>query len=91
MKVAELKKGMLIQPRGRNKFTLRLEGMVLGATPHQHHNVQEARVAMYLGKRDDIGIKLNDGYIDWSNRYVLYKDMILAVDPSDWNRIEPIK
>lgn len=42
---------------------------------------------MYLGTKKDLGIK----GISWSDRYVLFQDKVLAVDPYVWRNIQPVK
>jgi hypothetical protein len=52
--------------------------------------------AIYLGQREDVNVelKLSSGYenglnsIGWSNRFVLIKDQIFAVEPSEWKNIK---
>ena len=88
MKVAELKNGMLIKARGTNRLTVKFNGLVLGATRHFSAAVEETKYAIYLGQRDDIGGDHHPD-VNWSNRFVLFKDRILAVDPSDWHKLEP--
>tara|TARA_Y100000310_G_C20652110_1_gene799992 strand:- start:1750 stop:2028 length:279 start_codon:yes stop_codon:yes gene_type:complete len=92
VKVNELKKGMLLQCRHGCGFTVRFAGQILGAGRSRYDSGWDKEsVAMYLGQRKDMGIKINTGHIDWSDRYVLYKNNILAVDPSDWRWIKPVE
>ena len=84
MKVAELKKGMLLRPGRYSKFCIKFNNTVLGAQPKYNKGGSDIKTAVYIGTRKEAG-----GNIEWSNRYVLFHNRVLAVDPSDWFKIEP--
>jgi hypothetical protein len=44
-------------------------------------------IALYLGTRADIG-----GHeVKWSDRFVLFQNKVIAVDPYTWRHILPVE
>ncbi len=90
MKVANLKKGMWLEPKPPYRWnvifgvrTLSVHRGSLSGMP-----ASPSRYAIYLGQRCDLGICEPIG---WSNRYCLFEGQILPVDQSDWPFIQPAK
>ena len=98
MKVAELEIGMVLRPSDiKYQFRTSYGGDWVNVVPIR--NVRSVlqpntrilpsgkqKVAVYLGRKKDIA---NES-IKWSDRFVLFENKILAVDPSAWRLIESI-
>jgi hypothetical protein len=103
VKVKELKIGMLLTPTDkRSQFSTLFGGYVIGVTREGYVDRRDSamanRTAIYLGRREDVNVEVefSAGYenglssIGWSNRFVLVKNRIFAVEPSEWKYIKPV-
>ena len=45
------------------------------------------QLAVYVGRKCDVG---KTAKVSWSDRFVLYKNRVIAVDPAAWRRIEVV-
>lgn len=99
MKVAELKIGMMVKPIDPNDRFLKSPtgGWITVARKRKsfgwpysirtNSNVtdtEDQKIAVYLGRKKDIG----NTDISWSDRFVLFENKILAMDPPSWRKIE---
>jgi hypothetical protein len=100
MKVKDLKIGMMLKPAASNRhFVLREKSDWLGITDipnlrrpslwasmHPVSHPLNRDIALYLGTRADIG-----GHkVKWSDRFVLFRNKVIAVDPYTWRHISPV-
>ena len=96
MKVKELEKGMLLTTCGDNQI------FTLFDNPRAHPYITvrtkskwtvnrgiALKFVMYVGDRKSVGVSIKD--CSWSNRYVVFNNVIAAVDPSAWNKMRPIE
>lgn len=89
MKVADLKKGMWLQPEPPYRWNVIFNVSTLSVFRGSFQGKPAvSRYAIYLGQRHDLGITEPIG---WSNRYCLFEGQILPVDQSDWPVIQPAK
>lgn len=93
MKVRDLKIGMILRPADDFQTFRRVySGEWLEVTNKRKskafRSISEERsnFAMYLGRRKDVG----DTETMWSDRFVLFENNVLAVDPAAWRRIEEV-
>jgi hypothetical protein len=99
MKVVDVEIGMMLQPAGDQEIFLKV-GPQLGGKEMGYITVRTAnhnffqgehtktRMAMYLGRRSDVGVTKDE--MGWSDRYVLFNNEVVAVDPSSWGRMTPL-
>ncbi len=95
MKVKDLEVGMLLRPVHEYHFAAHNDEWLWCSAPIKRRSLRHLRpiakvnrdIAMYLGTKKDLGIK----GIAWSDRYVLFQDKVLAVDPYVWRNIQPVK
>ena len=98
MKVKDLEIGMLLRPVHNRYFNAHNDEWLWVATPTKRRRPthwsnmrpitkSNIEIAMYLGTKKDLGIK----GVAWSDRYVLFQNKVLAVDPYVWRNIEPVE
>ena len=97
MKVKDLKIGMILRPANDNQVfrTVYSEEWLHVVNKHRSPRRLDYRLlkenkasfAMYLGTKDDLG----DVTTKWSDKFVLFENRILPVDPSAWRYIEEVK
>tara|TARA_R110001583_G_scaffold12612_7_gene55838 strand:- start:14371 stop:14652 length:282 start_codon:yes stop_codon:yes gene_type:complete len=92
MKVSDLKIGMILRPTSDcQTFRQVYNGEWLMVQPQATRvfgtrKPESSSFAMYLGTRKDVG----DTKTQWSDRFVLFENSVLAVDPAAWRRIEEV-
>tara|TARA_B100000214_G_scaffold319353_1_gene254017 strand:+ start:466 stop:768 length:303 start_codon:yes stop_codon:yes gene_type:complete len=90
MKVAELKKGMLLECENKDWCFIVTSygdsGPWVRAAHVARRSAYAARIredspkfVMYLGTKKDVNVK-----VSWSNRIVLVDNIVAAVDPASW-------
>ena len=90
MKVAELKKGMLVECQDKDlRFVvtdysesgpwLRVARFKRGKSWASGLRAKWPKFVMYLGTKKDVHVK-----VAWSNQFVLADNQIVAVDPAAW-------
>jgi len=91
VKVKDLKIGMILRPMNDSQvFGETYAGEWLQVTNKYTRSGREflkPSFAMYLGTKEDLA----DIDTKWSDKFVLFKNKILAVDPSAWRYIEEVK
>jgi hypothetical protein len=100
MKVSELEIGMIVKPiHADDRFLpspqdewiqvvkkYYTSSRVWGLKRRVNRAVsKDQKVAVYLGRKKDIG----NTNIQWSDRFVLFDNKVLAVDPPAWRRLQP--
>ncbi len=94
MKVNELKIGMLIEcANPEDRFIITswennpwLRVVTRSFRPHSVIHQEAPRFGMYVGTKKDIGVKAL-----WSDKFLLVGKKIVAVDPSAWRVLQPVK
>ena len=96
MKVAELKKGMLLEGIGTVKLRI-LPLSVSRGPPAQmlqavwpskyDKHKQFTKHAMYLGTREELGFNKNL----WGRRYVLAAGQTMIIDREAWKYLQPVE
>lgn len=100
MKVKDLKLGMLLKPIDDGVFLSAYNdsSIVVGWPPlkdaHSSYYKsqslrQRGKVAVYVGQRQDLGIKKKDQR-DWSNRFVLVEGRVYPIESTEWRKIMPL-
>ena len=94
MKVKDLKIGMMLTVDSSELHFKRVYDGTWLAVVHRnrrldrqypgHRNGDSREIAMYLGRKKDIG----ETEIQWSDRFVLFDNTVLAVDPPAWKYIK---
>ena len=99
MKVKDLEVGMLLKPvpnryfNSQNDEWLWVSAITKHRRPSHWSNIRPiakasvGEYALYLGTKKDLGIN----GVAWSDRYVLFQDKVLAVDPYVWRNIDPVE
>ena len=97
MKVKDLKIGMMLTVDSSElQFKRVYDGSWLAVVNRSwrvdrqypgHRNGDANKIAMYLGRKKDIG----ETKIEWSDRFVLFDNTVLAVDPPAWKYIQELK
>jgi hypothetical protein len=101
MKVSELKKGMMLVPSDSSFmfFVSNYTDPWFNVVPKRRRGKtgygiytwsqedldKKQNVAVYIGTRSDVS-----GTVKWSNRYVLFENNVVAVDPSAWRKIRAL-
>jgi len=100
MKVKDLEIGMLLRPTHDKHFNAHNDEWLWVSDPAKrrrpsHWNnmrpvpaTPKKDIALYLGTKKDIGFEVR---VTWSDRYVLFQNKVLAVDPYVWRHIEPVE
>jgi len=52
-----------------------------------NRNGDPDKVAMYIGRKKDIG----NPKVEWSDRFVLFENSVLPVDPTAWRYIQELE
>lgn len=98
MKVAEVKLGMMLEPIHADSFLFK--GLSYSGNfsfvsvrrktrwTKSECDPTKPKFMMYLGTRKDVNVK-NDPY-SWSNRYALFDNEIVAIDPPSWKYLKPV-
>ena len=96
MKVADLKKGMLLEGIGTARLRVVPSTvswgpdcpMLQAVWPSRFDkNKRFVRCAMYLGTREDLGIDKNF----WGRRYALVDGQTMIIDRESWRYLQPVK
>tara|TARA_Y100001963_G_C6750480_1_gene433965 strand:- start:286 stop:573 length:288 start_codon:yes stop_codon:yes gene_type:complete len=95
MKVAELKKGMMLTTYNKYLFTKVSSGWLrvykprkkMSYTSKKNEKKNEKQIAIYLGTKKDI----SNTDVTWSDRFVMFENEVLAVDPPAWRYIAEMK
>lgn len=96
MKVADLKKGMLLVGIGTARLRILPSTVSWGPDrpmlqtvwPSKHDkNKKFVKFAMYLGTREELGFDKNF----WGRRYALVDGQTMIIDREAWRYLQPIK
>ena len=95
MKVAELKKGMLLEGIGTARLRILPSTISWGPDtpmlqtvwPSKHDkNKKFVKCAMYLGTREELGLDKSL----WGRRYALVEGLTMIIDREAWRYLQPV-
>ncbi|MAI59033.1 MAG: hypothetical protein CML56_08675 [Rhodobacteraceae bacterium] len=97
MKVKDLKIGMMLTVDSSEMQFKRVYSGEWLAVVHRNPRLDRQypgkrsfdsnKIAMYIGRKKDIG----ETTIEWSDRFVLFDNTVLAVDPPAWRYIQELE
>ena len=91
MKVRDLKKGQLLKPKESFMIFEGYSGQWINVGRIKHYFGEnrkiEDQVIVYIGQKKDVSKNVR---VPWSDRYVLFRGMVFAVDPHGWRKLEVV-